>query len=173
MDTLKINQDDIGAQVLLSLKGLIVYYAGAAASGDRPYLPIARIDACAQHQKEHPDLPGRTPAIAIRSSHVSDPSPPNSKAPSHSPDEYPRLLEDQAIPAQHGRRHAKHVEIFIKAQNGHRIKSLSGTDLGYLRVIRNKSGVIEENQFSRRDAEARRTPQFKLFLRLPHAPVSP
>jgi hypothetical protein len=233
-----------------------------------------------------------------------DPSPPNPHAASRFFDNYLRLLETHAIPERQRGWYVKHVENFIKAQNGRRIKSLSGADLtAYLDVIGREnrltgwqflqcitalrilycdllrtpaadsvdwqhwldsardldaehpstarqftpeelryikerkcagplndiraahrdllvrftsevrrrgyayrtdhqwdqvshctckarceqsagcsaapdvtgtqSGVVEENPFSRGDAEARRTPQFKLFLRLPRAPVSP
>jgi integron integrase len=67
---------------------------------------------------------------------MSDPSPPGSRAASRFFDNYLRLLEKHAIPARQRRWYVKHVEDFIKTQNGRRIKSLSGADLtAYLDVI--------------------------------------
>ena len=51
-------------------------------------------------------------------------------------DNYLRLLDKHAIPEKQRRWYVKHVEAFIKAQNGRKIKTLSGADVtGYLDVL--------------------------------------
>jgi hypothetical protein len=83
---------------------------------------------------------------------MSDPSPPGSRAASGFFDNYLRLLEKHAIPARQRRWYVKHVEDFIKTQNGRWIKLLSGADLtSYLDVI-GRQNRFSGWQFSQRIA---------------------
>ncbi|MFW5453642.1 integron integrase [Thioalkalivibrio sulfidiphilus] len=98
---------------------------------------------------------------------MSDPSPPNSHAASRFYANYMRLLEKHRIPEHQRRWYVRHVEAFIKAQNGRRIKSLSGDELSaYLEMI-GRENRLAGWQFSQRITALR-----ILYCELLHTPAA-
>lgn len=81
---------------------------------------------------------------------MSDPSRANSDPAARFFDNYLKLLHKHAIPEKQRRWYVKHVEAFIKAQNGRKIKALSGADIStYLDVLGRENRLLGW-QFSQR-----------------------
>lgn len=74
---------------------------------------------------------------------MSDPSRANSDPATRFFDNYLKLLHKHAILEKQRRWYVKHVEAFIKAQNGHKIKTISGTDIStYLDVLGRENRLL-------------------------------